>query len=533
MLAIALRRIAAKSFLSNISLDGTYRDTSLGKKCQYLAAKNVNSEDTENNKQLDKNIEWNNTTSDNENNDSYCVRKHSPKINTKHRKNLDRRSSYSSDSESGLVSSKLPLLDKSIACSTPARDRTSSVSERKHILTSNSRRNTGSFSQILAGRNAHATELERGLPNSSTESLSHGRARNILLEAKPKEVRFIQADESHRFREGRMVLVSQNKIPFMIFSALPYYKGARNGRPEIRREGGRRRNTSGTRPLSSINDVSLDPFDLLGIEKGENGQEMSYGKLLVPTKTVRKQPVECDTVDGVRTSIPKCHQGSRFITHELNLRSQASPPPVLNHSASHIGDSKVEWEDPQPVVQSTTKLHYSPNLLDDPELIAGKHRTLLTFTSYITSVIDYVRPSDLKKELNDKFREKFPHIQLTLSKLRSIKREMRVIARNESGVDLLTVAQAFVYFEKLILSNLITKDNRKLCAGACMLLSAKLNDVKGEALKDIIEKTENIFRLNHKDLIASEFAVLVALEFSLHVPTSEIFPHYQRLLHES
>ena len=52
-----------------------------------------------------------------------------------------------------------------------------------------------------------------------------------------------------------------------------------------------------------------------------------------------------------------------------------------------------------------------------------------------TSVIDYVKQSEMKKELNTKFKERFPKLEITFTKLRSIKRELQKIAISECGLD--------------------------------------------------------------------------------------------------
>lgn len=202
--------------------------------------------------------------------------------------------------------------------------------------------------------------------------------------------------------------------------------------------------------LSSVTDEP-DPVDLLallGFQRPLDGSDISFVELLSPAnrqnskRSARSSLSEDDELKSPNaTSKPIGVSRRRDVT---------SPPAVGSSSSDGKTASTGSWTDQIVPQHSSLPSAYDPNLLDDPELICGKQvtSTHVTYPSYIVSlsfllilfynddnskasIMDYVKPQDMKKESNEKFRERFPAVQLTLSKMRSLKKEMTKIAHHE------------------------------------------------------------------------------------------------------
>ncbi|KAI4892928.1 hypothetical protein NFI96_014174 [Prochilodus magdalenae] len=321
------------------------------------------------------------------------------------------------------------------------------------------------------------------------------RTRNLSGSPRPrslKKVHFIKNMRQYDTRGSRIVLICAKRSLCAAFSVLPYGESFHISDPALNTQ--RRRHSSG-----GISTLEMFP-GLEGVELGIYGRTVSYAQFLYPTNAlVREKPPEIALqMPFSRNSIPR-----------------SLPPSRLN---STVGlDLGLDDTD------------YDPNLLSDPQWPCGKHKRVLIFASYMTTVIEYVKPSDLKKDMNETFKEKFPHIKLTLSKIRSLKREMRVVGE-ECCLQPVTIAMAFAYFEKLVLQGRLNKQNRKLVVAACLLLAAKISsDLKKQEVKQLIDKLEERFRISRRELISFEFTVLVALEMALYLPESKVMPHYRKL----
>ncbi|XP_026222845.1 CDK5 and ABL1 enzyme substrate 2 [Anabas testudineus] len=351
-------------------------------------------------------------------------------------------------------------------------------------------------STLLSVQSCNSVSSE---PRQRTRNLSGGSPRPRHT----KKIHFIKNMKQYDTRGSRIVLICAKRSLCAAFSVLPYGESIYLSDPTLNQP--RRRHSSGN--ISTT--LEMLP-GLEGFQLETYGRSVSYAQFLYPTNALVRQKLS--STSDLTLQIPVSRSSH-------NMPGRSYPPSRMNSTVGlDLGVDDVT--------------DYDPNLLSDPQWPCGKHKRVLIFASYMTTVIEYVKPSDLKKDMNETFKEKFPHIKLTLSKIRSLKREMRVVGE-DCGLQPVTIAMAFVYFEKLVLQGCLNKQNRKLVSAACILLAAKISsDLKKQEVKHLIDKLEERFRISRRELISFEFAILVALEMALYLPESKVMPHYRRLVQQ-
>jgi len=158
---------------------------------------------------------------------------------------------------------------------------------------------------------------------------------------------------------------------------------------------------------------------------------------------------------------------------------------------------------------------------------------MLPIPGHRIAVLHFVKKKALKGELNDQFRERHENINwsISLTKIRKVKRKLLDIGLSQR-YNLSTVAHAYVLFEKLVLQNKVTKENRYVVGGACLLISMKWNEDKSTSKKFIrsnLDAMEKSLSVSKERILLEEMRIYVDLSFGVFLPVKVVASHLERI----
>ncbi|KAI8988321.1 hypothetical protein BDF20DRAFT_321074 [Mycotypha africana] len=212
-----------------------------------------------------------------------------------------------------------------------------------------------------------------------------------------------------------------------------------------------------------------------------------------------------------------------YIQQQLQSHDHSKHRKALSYA--HFLNPTGSLLDDQTIEENLGSEAYDPYFLDN-----DKYNNSGVESGSMGTMANTTKPSEIKREVNEQFRLDHPELspEITLSKIRSIKLHLLEIAK-KVDLEISSVAHAYVFFEKLVIKNMVTKKNRKLIAACCLFLATKVNEAKGTWFGPLLDAIDDEFNVDAEEIHEHEFAVFADLEFNLYVPCREFMPHFERI----